>query len=100
MVNRSIGKAPGGAQVPAMSLKKALLLALPFAALLGCDSNPTNAPSQADIDQAKKDQVAAIDKDPSMSAEDKQRLKQAKGLVPGGMPPAQSASAQGRGSGK
>ena len=69
-----------------MSLKKTLLLALPLVALVGCDSNPTNAPSQAEIDQAKQDQLAAIDKDPSMTAEDKQRLKQAKGLVAGGPP--------------
>lgn len=90
-----------------MSLRKLILILVPILAIAGCDSNPTNAPSQAEIDQAKKDQIAAIDKDPSMSAEDKQRLKQAKGFVPGGMPSAQSggatdaqaASAQGRGGG-
>lgn len=71
-----------------MTLKKRLLVfaLLPFSVLAGCDSNPTNEPSQAEIDQAKKDQVAAIDKDPSMSDQDKENLKRAKGLIPGGPP--------------
>lgn len=86
-----------------MMLKKtllALLLAMPLFVVVGCDSNPTNAPTQAEIDQAKKDQLAAIDKDTSMTEEDKQRLKQAKGLVPGGLPGYQAESAKGRGGGK
>lgn len=78
---------PGKGQ-QAMSLKKlSILFVIPFAISVGgCDSNPTNAPTDAEVEQAKKDQVAAIDADKTMSAEDKQRLKQAKGLVPGGMP--------------
>jgi hypothetical protein len=85
-----------------MKLKKTLLcllLAMPLFVVVGCDSNPTNAPSQAEIDQAKTDQIAAIDKDPSMTEEDKQRLKQAKGLVPGGPPGYQGESAKGRNKG-
>jgi len=71
-----------------MTLKKRILVVvlLPLAALAGCDSNPTNEPSQTEIDQAKKDQIAAIDKDLTMSAQDKENLKRAKGFVPGGPP--------------
>ena len=81
----------------AMTLSKvltALLAAATVFALTGCDSNPTNEPSQAEIDAAKAAQIKAIDADTTMSAEDKQRLKQMKGLAPGGVP---GAKDQGRG---
>ena len=67
-----------------MSLKKILLLMLPLAALAGCDSNPTNAPSDAEIKSADVKRAAAIDADASMTPQQKAEMKSRLGL--GGTP--------------
>lgn len=69
-----------------MKLKHLILPALFALAAIGCDSNPTNAPTAADIKQAEQDQIKAIDNDPKMSAQDKENLKRAKGFISGGPP--------------
>lgn len=69
-----------------MTLKKSFLLCLlllPMAgALAGCDSNPTNAPTKEDADKADRDRAAAIDKDPSLSPDQKAIMKEHMGLGP------------------
>lgn len=64
----------------------AVLLIFSIVCAVGCDSNPTNEPTQAEIEDAKAAQIKAIDADTTMTAEDKQRLKEMKGLLPGGRP--------------
>lgn len=63
-----------------MSLKKALLVLLPVVALAGCDSNPTNAPSDAALKAADDKRSAAIDKDPSLTPQQKADMKSHLGL--------------------
>ena len=40
----------------------------------GCDSNPTNEPSKASIDQANADRLKAIENDPSLTPEGKEKM--------------------------
>ncbi len=43
--------------------------------LFGCDSNPTNEPPPAAIDQANAKRAAAIDNDPKMTPDEKAKMK-------------------------
>jgi hypothetical protein len=54
--------------------------------LVACSSNPTNAPSQSEVDESNKTRAAAIDNDPSLTPEQKNLQKQMLGLTPGGRP--------------
>ncbi len=66
-----------------MALKKLfslLLLAVPLVVATGCDSNPTNAPTETDIKASDAKRAAAIDADPSMTAEQKASMKSHLGL--------------------
>lgn len=56
-------------------MKKLALLPLLLVLLTGCDSNPTNEPSVADINKAVEDKYKAIDNDTSMTPEQKAELK-------------------------
>jgi len=42
----------------------------------GCDSNPTNEPSEAAIKEANVKRAAAIDNDPKLTPEQKAKMKQ------------------------
>ncbi len=44
--------------------------------LAGCSSNPTNEPSAGAIQDANQKRAAAIDADPNMSPEQKQKMKE------------------------
>ncbi|MDX2066120.1 MAG: hypothetical protein SFX74_10285 [Fimbriimonadaceae bacterium] len=60
-------------------LKPALAATILLAAALaigGCDSNPTNEPSQADIEKANADRAKAIDNDASLTPEGKAKMKE------------------------
>lgn len=56
-------------------MKKLALLPLLLVFLAGCDSNPTNEPSAADINAAVEAKYKAIDNDPSMTPEQKVEMK-------------------------
>ena len=43
--------------------------------LIGCDSNPTNEPSQADIDKAVENKFKKIDEDPTLTPQQKEEMK-------------------------
>lgn len=56
----------------------ALILAALVASigLVGCgDSNPTNEPSQADIDKAVENKFKHVDNDPNLTPEQKEEMK-------------------------
>jgi hypothetical protein len=55
--------------------KSAVLFAAISSCLVGCDSNPTNAPSDEAIQQANVKRAAAIDNNPKYSPEQKATLK-------------------------
>lgn len=42
----------------------------------GCDSNPTNEPSEAAIEKANADRAKAIDNDASLTPEGKAKMKE------------------------
>lgn len=49
--------------------------------LIGCDSNPTNAPTADAIKQADVTRAAAIDADKTMTPEGKAKMKEMLGLT-------------------
>lgn len=49
-------------------------------ALVGCEENPTNAPSDEAVIKANQDRAAAIDNDPKLSPEQKAKMKEMMGL--------------------
>lgn len=60
-------------------MKKLAALSLLFAAIfvVGCEpAEPTNEPTQEAIDKANADRAKAIDNDPSMTPEGKQKMKE------------------------
>lgn len=61
-------------------LKGLLPLALFSLMAAGCDSNPTNEPTKADIDKANTDRAAAIDNDPSLTPEGRKIMKEKMGI--------------------
>lgn len=69
-------------------MKRLLLPCLALFAVFfaGCDSNPTNEPSKDAIEKANADRAAAIDNDPKLNQEQKDKMKQMMGLTPGGRP--------------
>jgi hypothetical protein len=60
-----------------------ILIAVFGVCLVGCDSNPTNAPSEDAIKKANADRAAAIDNDPNLSPDQKQKMKEMMKLSPG-----------------
>jgi uncharacterized protein YceK len=56
-------------------MRKIGLFLLVGALLAGCSSNPTNEPSDKEINDAVAKKMKAIDDDPSMTPEQKAELK-------------------------
>ncbi len=56
------------------SILTLFLLVLCGGIIAGCDSNPTNEPTQASIDAANATRLKAIQDDPKMSEADKQKM--------------------------
>lgn len=81
-------------------LKYLSLLMILGVMLVGCQKD-TNVITPETVDAANKHRIEVIDKDPSMTADQKQKMKQALRLVPGGPPGSGTAggpgAAQGRG---
>ena len=58
---------------------KALIIGIGVVSILGvcgCDSNPTNEPSAADIAKANAHRAEAVDNDPTMTPEQKAKIKE------------------------
>ncbi|MFN3684678.1 MAG: hypothetical protein ACK41F_12215 [Fimbriimonadaceae bacterium] len=68
-----------------MAKRVGLALALLLAAF-GCERD-TNVITPEAVEQANKHRIEVIDKDPNMTPEQKQKMKQMLGLVPGGRRP-------------
>ncbi|MFZ4507002.1 MAG: hypothetical protein ACOYON_04810 [Fimbriimonas sp.] len=73
--------------------KSAFLSALLLLAVIGCDSNPTNAPTADAIQKANEDRARAIDNDKSMTPEGKAKMKE---MLKLNSQPSESDSTKGR----
>ena len=49
--------------------------------MVGCDSNPTNAPTKEAVADANEARAKAIDENPNLTAEQKQKQKEMMGLT-------------------
>lgn len=63
-----------------MKKSLAIFALLGVGVLAGCDSNPTNAPTEDAVRQANRDRAAAIDNDQSLNDEQKATMKKMMGL--------------------
>jgi len=55
-------------------MNRVWILIVAAAIAAGCDSNPTNEPSAASIEQANADRLKAIENDPNMTPEGKAKM--------------------------
>jgi hypothetical protein len=53
--------------------------------MVGCDSNPTNAPTKEAVADANAARAKAIDDNPNLTAEQKQKQKEMMGLTGTGL---------------
>ncbi len=66
-------------------MKKSHLILVPvFAALLGCQGDPTNAPTAQAVEDANKARIEAIENDTTLTREQKDMMKSRLGGVTGG----------------
>lgn len=65
-------------------MRKFALFVLAGIVVGGCTSNPTNEPTEKDINDAVAKKMKAIDDDPSMTAEQKAEMKKHLGGPVGG----------------
>jgi hypothetical protein len=60
------------------------LFAVSVLVAVGCDSNPTNAPTKAAVEDANAARLKAIEENPNLTAEQKEMQKRMMGLTDGG----------------